>query len=285
MVKAIEKLKEIALFLKSKGIKDSTKEAEILILKALSISKSDLYTKSFDIAEDIEKKIDEFVERRAKGEPIQYIIGHVEFFDLKIYVGKGVLIPRPETELLVEEAIKLLREFTPYGSGFTILDLCTGSGCIALALAKNFPEAIIYGIDSSEIAINYAIRNAEENNIKNVNFLKGDLFEPVKDRRFDCIISNPPYIKRKDLKKLQREIREYEPAQALDGGEDGLHYHRRILKEASNHLKEKGIIILEIGFNQADDVLLIANKAGFSKVNFIKDYSGIERICIIRYEC
>lgn len=278
----IEKLREVAEYLKSKDIKDSIKEAEIILLEALSINKSDLYTKSFDIPEDISKKIDEFAERRAKGEPIQYIVGHTDFLDLKIYVGKGVLIPRPETELLVEEAIKQLRQLTLYDSGLEILDLCTGSGCIALALAKNFPEAKIYGIDISEIAINYAIRNAEENNIKNINFLKGNLFEPVKNMRFDCILSNPPYIKREDIRKLQREIREYEPINALDGGEDGLDYYRKILKEAPNHLKEKGIIILEIGLNQAKDVLSTANKAGFSKVSFVKDYSGIERICIIK---
>jgi release factor glutamine methyltransferase len=278
----IEKLKEVAEYLKSKDIKDSIKEAEIILLESLSINKSDLYAKSFDIPEDISKKIDEFAERRAKGEPIQYIIGYVEFMGIRINVGKGVLIPRPETELLVEEAIKQLRQLTVYGSRLKILDICTGSGCIAIALAKHFPEAIIYGIDTSEIAINYAIRNAKENNIKNINFLKGDLFEPVKNMRFDCITSNPPYIKREDIKKLQREIREYEPLEALDGGEDGLDYYRRILKEAPNHLKEKGIIILEIGFNQTKDVLLTANKAGFSAVSFVKDYSGIERICIIK---
>jgi release factor glutamine methyltransferase len=127
-----------------------------------------------------------------------------------------------------------------------------------------------------------------ENNVKNVRFIKGDLFESVTAHYslftihcFDCIVSNPPYIRRGDIQTLQREIREYEPIEALDGGEDGLNFYRRILKDAPEYIKEKGIIILEIGFEQADDVLLIANKAGFGKVDFIKDYSGIERICII----
>lgn len=333
---AIEKLKEISAFLKSKGIEDAAKESEILITESLlkkqfqGLSfefqdrkgiKSKICAGDLEIDDETLLLIDNFVERRSRGEPIQYIIGYVEFYGLKINVGSGVLIPRPETELLVEETIKILHSrITHYALRITILDLCTGSGCIAIVLAKHFPDADVYGIDISETAIKYAVQNAIENNIKNVHFIKGDLFHlkispnPSFPKRgtiplyqegcrgvfppllknsgtgtvpvfgvhyFDCIVSNPPYIKTSDIQGLQKEIKDYEPIKALNGGKDGLDFYRKILNMAGDYLSERGIIILEIGFGQANDVLLIANKAGFDKVDFIKDYSGIERICII----
>ncbi len=304
---AIEKLRDISAFFKNAGIEDADREAEVLIIETLHIDKSKLYSIDLEISDQTLKHIDSFAERRAYGEPIQYIIGNVDFYGLRINVGRGVLIPRPETELLVEETIKLLKEIPPHPplskggqGGVKILDLCTGSGCIALALAKHFPDSIVYGIDKSDVAIEHATSNAIENNIKNVHFIKGDLFEPVYPvtplfppllrggirggitvHGFDCIVSNPPYIKTSDIQVLQREIKDYEPLEALDGGEDGLDFYRKILNRAGDYLSERGVIILEIGFEQADDVLLIANKAGFGKVDFIKDYSGIERICII----
>jgi len=307
---AIEKLRDISAFLKNAGIEDASKEAESLITEALlkkqfQVSsfkfqdrqwiKSKIYAGDLEIDDETLLLIDNFAERRSRGEPLQYIIGYVEFYGLKINVGRGVLIPRPETELLAEETIKILRSrITHYALRITILDLCTGSGCIAIALAKHFPDADVYGVDKSGSAIQYATLNAAENNVRNVYLIKGDLFEQIPPRpplekggrgdfhlKFDCIVSNPPYIKTADIQTLQREIREHEPVEALDGSEDGLDFYRRILKDAPKYLKEKGVIILEIGFKQADDVLLIANKAGFGKVDFIKDYSGIERICII----
>lgn len=314
---AVDKLKEVAAFLESKGIEDAAKEAEILITETLHIDKAKLYAGSLEISGEISKHIDSLAERRAEGEPIQYIIGYVEFYGLKINVGKGVLIPRPETELLVEETIKQLnKKIIPShpplekggrggvgGSRFTVLDLCTGSGCIAIALAKHFPDADVYGVDKSDIAIQYAIRNATENSVRNVHFIKGDLFSiswdspesttPISVRNsgtvpmfavyyFDCIVSNPPYIKTSDIQNLQREIKDYEPVEALDGGEDGLCFYRLILKNLSKFLKEDGIIILEIGYDQANDVKEIAMNNGFKNVTLIKDYSEIERVAIIR---
>ena len=295
---AIDKLKEVSAFLESQGIEDAAKEAEIFITETLHIGKSKLYSGSLEISAEISDRIDSFAARRAQGEPLQYIIGHVDFYGLKINVGSGVLIPRPETELLVEEAIKLLKETPPLPPlskggqrGVKILDLCTGSGCIAIALAKRLPEAHVYGIDKSDTAIQYAIQNATKNNIKNVHFIKGDLFEPVTAHCslftvhcFDCIVSNPPYIKTADIQGLQREIKDYEPVEALDGGEDGLYFYRRIFKDASKSLKETGIIILEIGHDQADDVGKIAMNAGFKNVTFIKDYAGIKRILVGRFK-
>ncbi|MDI6729695.1 MAG: peptide chain release factor N(5)-glutamine methyltransferase [Thermodesulfovibrionales bacterium] len=280
---AIDKLKEVSAFLESKGIEDAAKEAEILITEALHIDKSELYSGSLEVSDETSRHIDSLALRRAEGEPIQYIIGHVDFYGMKINVGRGVLIPRPETELLVEETIKILHScIMHYASRITILDLCTGSGCIAIALAKHLPDADVYGIDKSDTAIHYATRNATENDVRNVHFIKGDLFEPVGKMAFDCIVSNPPYIKTADIQGLQREIKDYEPVDALNGGEDGLDFYRRIFENAHKFLKENGIIILEIGHDQADDVEKIAMNAGFKNVTFIKDYAGIKRIFIGR---
>lgn len=277
----IDKLKEVSAFLESKGIVDAVKEAEMLITETLHIDKSKLYSGDLKISDETSRHIDSLASRRAEGEPIQYIIGHVDFYGLKINVGRGVLIPRPETELLVEETIKQLRKrFTVHRSPFTVLDLCTGSGCIAIALAKHFPDADVYGIDKSDIAIEYAVRNAAENNVRNVHFMKGDLFEPITVHGFDCIVSNPPYVKRGNIQILQREIKDYEPLDALNGGEDGLDFYRRIFEKAPRFLKKAGIIILEIGYDQADDVEKIAMNAGFKNVTLIKDYAGIKRIFI-----
>lgn len=277
-MKISDKLKEISDTFRSTTIDDPVREAEILIMEALNIDRSKLYTESIDLSDNISNKIDNMVKRRLKGEPIQYIIGYVNFYGLRIKVGRGVLIPRPETELLVEEAIKLLRN--QKSEVRSILDLCTGSGCIAIALAKHFPKADIYGVDKSDAAIEYAISNAEGNNVKNIHFVKGDLFGPFKNKKFDCIISNPPYIKRSDIYTLQREIRDYEPIEALNGGENGLDFYRRILKEAREFLKEDGLIILEIGIDQDIPVMEIAIKNGFKNIRFIEDYSKINRIFI-----
>jgi release factor glutamine methyltransferase len=278
---AIDKLKKVSVFFEAQGIEDAAKEAEMLITEALHISKSVFYSGDMEISDETSRHIDSLAARRAEGEPIQYIIGHVDFYGLKINVGKGVLIPRPETELLVEETIKQLKKrFTVHGSRFTVLDLCTGSGCIAITIAKHFPDADVYGVDKSGTAIQCATRNAAENNVRNVHFIKGNLFEPVGKMAFDCIVSNPPYIKTDDIQNLQREIKDYEPVEALDGGEDGLNFYRMIFKNAPKFLKENGIIILEIGHDQADDMGKIAMNAGFKNVTFIKDYAGIKRILV-----
>ncbi|MDO8785204.1 MAG: HemK/PrmC family methyltransferase, partial [Syntrophales bacterium] len=191
----IDKLKEVSAFLKPRGIEDAAKEAGILITETLRISKSELYAGNFEISEDESKEIDALASRRARREPLQYIIGHVEFCGLKIKVGEGVLIPRPETELLAEEVIKKVSGFrfqvsgedkdsslVPHSSSLKILDLCTGSGCLALAIAKHFPDAEVYGTDISKGAIKYAKENAELNGIRNVVFLHGSLFEPIKNQ-------------------------------------------------------------------------------------------------------
>ena len=300
---AIDKLRDVAALLEAHLIEDPVKEAEGLITEALLIDKARLYTSDIEIPDELSKRIDSFVERRSKGEPLQYIIGHVEFCGLKINVGKGVLIPRPETELLAEETIKAVMSYelevmsrNKSGSGesgrtetlpithhpvpITILDLCTGSGCIALALAKHYPDAVVVGTDRSRAAVEYSVRNAEENNILNVSFIKGDLFDAVKGIEFDLIVSNPPYVRREEIKTLQREVKDYEPLEALDGGPDGLDFYRRIFKEAPGYLKRDGLLILEMGYDQAGDINKLDINSGVGDISFIKDYAGIKRIFI-----
>ncbi len=284
---AIDKLKEVSAFLKSKGIEDAAKESEIILTHCLDIDKTVLYRDNPVLSEDNIKSIDKILGRRAQREPLQYILGNVEFYGLKIKVGQGVLIPRPETELLAEEVIRL---FTVHCSPFTVLDLCTGSGCLALAIAKHFPDAEVYGSDISKDAIRYAKENAGLNGIRNAVFLKGSLFEPLKQImfsgvqsfKFDVIVSNPPYIRSGDMPNLQPEINKWEPRNALNGGEDGLSYYRKILSEARGYLMISGVIFLEIGEGQAEEVSVIAMQNGFCNISVIKDYAGIERIVSAR---
>jgi release factor glutamine methyltransferase len=277
---ALDKLRKAKEFLERSGIDDAGRETELIISHCLGMDRATLYRDNPRIPEDLISKIDESLKRRAKREPLQYILGYTEFYGLKINVGSGVLIPRPETELLVEEAKKIISNFEFRISNFKFLDLCTGSGCMALALAREFPEAQIYGTDTSEVAIRYAKKNIELNNINNVTFLKGNLFEPLKNLVFDLIVSNPPYIKKNDIKNLQPEIKDWEPIEALDGGEDGLDYYRAIIPEARNHLNESGCLLLELGMSQSDEVKKISEDAGFINISLVKDYTGIERIII-----
>lgn len=272
---ALEKFKEISRLFGEHGIEDPAKEAKMLITGALPIGPTELYRGDRELSGEEESALSSLAARRAGGEPLQYLLGSVEFYGLRIHVGRGVLIPRPETELLVEEMVRLLTDRRP---PFSILDLCTGSGCIALALAKRFPEAEVYGTDASEAAMVYAVQNARENTVTNVRFLLGDLFGPVRGMRFDCIISNPPYVTREEIRTLQREVRDFEPVEALDGGPDGLDFYRLISKGAPRHLRENGVLALEIGYGQAGEVERIIRQVAFKEITIRKDFSGIERI-------
>jgi len=282
-------MKEVAVLFEKGGLDDPAREAEILITGVLDIDRAELYSGDALVAPELSEHISSLAERRMMGEPIQYLVGHAEFYGLQIYVGRGVLIPRPETELLVEETIKTVkrrvssaeRQKNQSGPAIAILDLCTGSGCIALALASHFPEAVVYGVDSSEAALVYATQNALANNIRNIRFLLGDLFEAVRDMNFDCIVSNPPYIRHDEIKTLQREVRDYEPVEALDGGKDGLDFYRRIFRSAPSHMTKDGTVMLEIGYNQAAEIRELATRSGFMQPKFIKDFADIERVAVL----
>ena len=287
-MRLLESVRTSSEYLEKAGIDDPFVNAELLVFHAAGMDRLAAYIENPEVGRDLSRKINLLLRRRAKGEPLQYIIGHVDFLGLKIKVGKGVLIPRPETELLAQEAVLEINSREPKAGGrkksgiedhARVLDLCTGSGCIALALAKEFPNALVYGSDISKTAIRYAKMNAEANGIGNTTFLAGALFGPVKKTvPFDIIISNPPYIKTSDISGLQREIRDWEPAGALDGGESGLDFYVKIFAEAGAHLREAGIILLELGYGQAKAVTKIATKSGFSNITVKKDYAGIGRI-------
>jgi release factor glutamine methyltransferase len=294
-MKAIEKIKEVTGILLPCGIEFAEREAELMIRYGLGIDPVNLYSNNPDLNDEDELLIHQMVTRRTEREPLQYIIGTVDFMNLKLEVGEGVLIPRPETELMAEYAIKIITNYEPAcrqarlqitnrDSSLSILDLCTGSGCLALAIAKEFPKAEIVGCDDSEDALNRAKRNAEINKVENVKFIKGDLFKVVRnDDLFDMIISNPPYIRTEEIKGLQPEVRDWEPLNALDGGEDGLDYYRLIIPESIQYLKNNGIVMFEHGDGQSDHIAVILNETGFRSIEMIKDYSGKERVIQARW--
>ncbi|MFZ2197806.1 MAG: peptide chain release factor N(5)-glutamine methyltransferase [Thermodesulfovibrionales bacterium] len=291
-MRLLDTIKSSSDYLEKSGITDPLVDAEILVLHAAGIERLRAYMDNPETDQRIVSRINRLVKRRAAGEPLQYIVGHVDFLGLEIRVGKGVLIPRPETEMLVEEAIKTVKSkalsvkspeknpsaFSPQPPVF--LDLCTGSGCIALALAREFPDAQLYATDVSAKAIRYARDNADCNGIGNIIFLKGSLLTPVAEHisSFDLITANPPYIRTSDISGLQREVREWEPLRALDGGEDGLDFYRKILSKAVVFLKEGGWIFFELGFGQSEAVAEVAAHAGFKNIELIKDFAGIDRV-------
>ncbi|MHB8882772.1 MAG: peptide chain release factor N(5)-glutamine methyltransferase [Thermodesulfovibrionales bacterium] len=268
------------------GIDDSPADAEVLVLHCAGLDRLTAYTDNPEVGTQLFAKIKRLTGRRARGEPLQYIVGHVTFCGLELAVGRGVLIPRPETELLVEEAVKTLKQQAAGAAPVSILDLCTGSGCIALALAREFPEAEVVGIDLSVKALRYAGRNAAANGIRTVDFRRGSLFGPLnKDlrrMRFDLITANPPYISSAEIPGLQREVRDWEPVTALDGGADGLDLYRGILAEAGGYLKPEGALVMELGYGQAASVADLARERGFRAIGTVRDFAGIERILCAR---
>lgn len=290
-MRLLDLLRKSTEYLEQNGIDDALSEAEMLVFYAVASNRLDAYIENPEIKSTDSAKVRRLLQRRSKGEPVQYIIGHIEFCGLRIKVGRGVLIPRPETELLVEEVIKTVKgkalsvkspertcsRMTPYALR-SFLDLCTGTGCIALALAREFPEAVVYGTDLSKEAVAYAKENAKSNNIENIRFRQGSLFEAVKAKRFDIITANPPYIRRAEIATLQREIRNWEPVAALDGGLDGMDFYRAILSSGGDYLNPDGFIFLELGYDQAEGVQKIARAEGFREITVIEDYAGIGRI-------
>ena len=217
-------------------------------------------------------KINTFVERRIKGEPLQYIIDEQYFFGRKFYVDENVLIPRADTEILIEE---ILNE-VPKTSNLKILDLCTGSGCIAITLKKERLDLDVFAGDISEKALNVAKKNAEILNA-DVKFIKSDLFDNISEQDFDVIVSNPPYIESENCKGLDEEVKK-EPLLALDGGEDGLFFYREITKKAKEYLKETGYLFFEIGYNQTNALKQILEKEGYKDISVIKDFGGNDRV-------
>lgn len=218
-----------------------------------------------------------------KGIPIQYIVKNQEFMGLDFYVDSNVLIPQPDTEILVEKVLELYNNNYKNKNNVSILDLCTGSGAIAVALAKNITEKVeIYGSDISNEALQIANLNKKNNDATNVKFFQSDMFKNMENLKFDIIVSNPPYIKTEIISTLDKEVRE-EPYIALDGGIDGLDFYKIIIANACDFLNDKGYICLEIGYDQKKDVIgLITNSKKYEEVEAINDLSGNDRCIIAR---
>ena len=215
------------------------------------------------------------IEKLTRGVPLQHITHRQEFMKMDFFVDENVLIPRPDTEILVEEVIKIAQKY----NSPRILDLCTGSGAIAISLKKFVPNADITAVDISEKALEIAQRNAKKLETK-INFLKSDLFDKLDNKKFDIIVSNPPYIRKDEIKKLSEEVQK-EPKIALDGGEDGLDFYRIITEQAINYLKTGSFLCFEIGYNQKNDVIkIIEDEQNYKNTYCKKDLYGNDRIII-----
>ena len=223
-----------------------------------------------EVSEAEEEQYRKALEQRAVHVPLQHLLGYQDFMGLRFQVNEYVLIPRQDTEILVEEAMRYLHD------GMRILDLCTGSGCILLSLLHYSNDCEGVGVDISQEALQVAAQNAELLGIK-ADFLKSDLYEKVTGK-FDLLVSNPPYIERKVIPTLMEEVREYDPYIALDGGEDGLDFYRRIIGGAQDYLKRGGQILMEIGSGQAQAVSELLREAGFKEIDVCRDFASLDRV-------
>ena len=264
----IEKLKE-------NNIEDASLKAKMLLSEILEMKKEYLIVHEEEILDEPDiNTFFEKIDRLVNNEPIQYILNRQDFMGLNLYVDSNVLIPQPDTEILVEEVIALASE----KENLKILDMCTGSGAIAISLAKYIKNSNVYATDISENALEIAKDNSLKN-ITDITFIPSDVFENVKENEFDFIVSNPPYIETDVIKTLSKEVQN-EPHIALDGGEDGLYFYRKISKEAFDFLKQDGYLAFEIGYNQREAVENLLRENGYKNIYSKKDLGGNDRIVI-----
>jgi protein-(glutamine-N5) methyltransferase, release factor-specific len=259
------------------GIDEAELDAGYILEYITGLNSAQYFIHSEDIIE--KNKAEEFfrlIERRSKRIPLSYVIGTRDFFGLTFKVDENVLIPEQETELLVEEVIK-------HSEGKSVLDMCTGSGCIAISIALFGKPSKVAASDISEKALEVARENAKSLKAGEISFIQGDMFENVTDK-FDIIVSNPPYIETGEIDELMPEVRDYIPRLALDGDIDGLKFYRIISKEAVKKLNKNGRIFYEIGYNQSRAVAPILLENGFTDVKIMKDYSGLDRIVMAKLD-
>ena len=278
-MKQIELLKLGENVLKKENIQDSHIKASILLQYVLNQTKQHLIINSEEIVEP--SKINEYnnyLQLIIQGTPIQYITNHQQFMALDFYVDENVLIPQPDTEILVEEGLKIIKE-----QNMKVLDLCTGSGAIAVSIAHYCQNSTVTATDISKEALEVARKNANLNNV-NIEFIESDLFDELTERSFDIILSNPPYIETDTINTLVKDVQS-EPHLALDGGKDGLKFYRRILAEAHKYLKTDGYLMLEIGYNQGNAVInLEHHNLKLITKQPIKDLDGNDRVVIFQKE-
>lgn len=271
-----EILNQAVIMLKNENIDAPKNKARMLLQATLKKSREYLMIYDKKEVENIDRdRYIKNVKRLILGEPLQYITGIQEFMKLNFLVTKDVLIPRPDTEILVEEVIRKAENI----SNPVILDLCTGSGAIAVSLAKYIKNVHICAVDISSKALEIAKKNAELNGVKNnIEFIESNLFDKIKERKFDIIVSNPPYIETETIKTLSKDVQS-EPKIALDGGKDGLDFYRKIADSGSKYLNRQGYICLEIGYNQKIAVRqILENKKRYVNINCIKDLCGNDRV-------
>lgn len=270
-------------YLAGKNIADARLNIELMIAHVLRFNRMQLYT-NFDkpLTEDELAKFKSLLKRRLSHEPLQYILGETEFMGLKFAVDQRVLIPRPDTEILVEEVIKKIKTDFPDESTVAILEVGTGSGCIAISLAKMLPIVTVMSIDRSEDALRVAAQNAEAHGVndritfQNKNFLTDSAFT----QKYHCIVSNPPYISNEEYIQLEIEVREFEPKIALADDNDGLTFYHSIASRCKDALLKKGFVAVEHSYNQSEDVQRIFRENGWNYIKAIKDYNGNFR-CVI----
>ena len=256
------------------NIENPSYNAEMLLQYVLGKKRNDLYFGNVEIPERSMKLLGGYVEKRCMHMPVAYIAREIEFMSLPFFVNEKVFIPRPETEVLVEIAMTKLR------SGDKVIDMCTGCGNIAVGLAK-YSSCEVNACDISPEAIEIARGNAVRNGVlRLISFLEGDMFGPLRVKReFDLVVSNPPYIRHDEIRSLPEEVRNFEPRIALDGGADGLRYYFSLSRHANSFLKPGGYLIVEVGFDEAQEVCEIFKKH-FESIEIIKDYAGIQRVIV-----
>ncbi|MBR3655428.1 MAG: peptide chain release factor N(5)-glutamine methyltransferase [Elusimicrobia bacterium] len=268
-------LKQATEFLTSHNITEAQLDAEVLLCGVLKIKRSNLAAlRQETITQEQNQQYQDYLNKRITGEPVDYILGNSEFMGLTFKVNKNVLIPRPETELIVEQANKFIKE----NNFKQVLDLCTGSGAIAVSVAHYNDDVSVVASDISQKALEIAKENAVTNNVsKKIEFIESNMFSNIINKKFDIIISNPPYVTKKEYEGLERELF-FEPKNAFLAGEDGLEFYKIIADNSAGYLNHKGVLLLELNANIS---LQIADLfSDFLFVKIIKDYSGLDRILI-----
>lgn len=256
-------------YYKDSKFADENREMKLILSTLLEVDSTYLYIHDDqELSKEIEDKFFDILTRRKQGEPLQYILGNQDFYKYNFIVKKGVLIPRYDTEISVSTILSKLND------GDRMLEIGSGTGCVSISVALE-KDVLIDAVDISDIAIENTRLNIEKFNLKNVNIIKSDVYENI-DGKYDIIYSNPPYIKTEEIASLQAEV-QHEPLLALDGGEDGLDVYKKIIKGLDSHLNENGYLILEIGFDQAED---LRNLLEGYKVEVIKDLSGHDRVIV-----
>lgn len=262
-----------------KRIKSPYLEAEIILSHLLGIERYKIYVENIIVPKEISKKFLRLIDKRSERIPLGYLIKKIYFYNCEFIIEKGVFIPRPETELVVEKIIDLYKKYF-YPKKIKILDIGTGCGNIAIALAKNIDNCFVVGIDINKKSLEIAYKNANLNKVrKKIKFLFSNLFKNIKEE-FEIIVSNPPYVSEREYKKLEEEVKK-EPKRALIGGQDGLKVIRKILKESVFYLKKNGFLIIEIGYNQAEKIKKIIPPA-LQLFSIEKDFSSLERIMVFK---